>query len=151
MDTEDPLKLWQHLHGATTHFPIALVFMSVAFDMGALLFKKENWRIVGFWTLVACMILIVPAIASGLYGIYVDTGGKANFAAGGYNAVRTIQWHRNMSFFATGFLLIPTIWRVAKRDQLATDARVVCLCFVFLAMLFIAVAGYNGAYVPRGY
>lgn len=151
MDTEDPLRLWQHIHGATTHFPIALIFISVAFDLGALLFKKDNWRTVGFWTLVAGMILLVPAILSGLYGIYWDTTGKATFAAEGYNAIRTIKWHRNMSFFAAGFLLVPTIWRVAKRDQLTAVAQVICLLFAFIAVAFITITGYNGAYVPRGY
>ncbi|MBC8136591.1 MAG: DUF2231 domain-containing protein [Fibrella sp.] len=125
--------------------------MSVAFDLGALFFKKDNWRTVGFWTLVAGTILLVPAVASGLYGIYLDAGGKATFAAGGYDAERTIRWHRNMSFFATGFLVVPTVWRVVKRDDLANIARVACLLFAFVAMLFIAVTGYNGAYVPRGY
>ena len=151
MDNEDPLRLWQHIHGATTHFPIALVFISVAFDLGTLFFRKKNWRTVGFWTLIAAVILLVPSIASGLFGIYLDKGGKETFAAGGYNAVRTIQWHRNMGFFAAGFLVIPAIWRSVKRDDIAGTAYIVCIIFAAIAAGFIAVTGFNGAYVPRGY
>ena len=151
MDTEDPLRLWQHLHGATTHFPITLVFVSAAFDAGALLFKKANWRTVGYWTLIVTVIMLVPAMASGLYGIYVDANGKATYAAEGYNHARTILWHRNMSFAATAFLIIPAIWRTVKRDDLATAAHIVCLLFVLIGVAFISVVGYNGGYIPRGY
>ena len=151
MDTEDPLRVWQHLHGATTHFPIALVFVSAVFDAGALLFKKTNWRTVGYWTLMATVIMLLPVVASGLYGIYVDAEGKDRMTNGGYNVARTILWHRNMSFFATAFLLIPAIWRTAKRDEITTAARVVCLLFVVIGAAFIAVVGYNGGYIPRGY
>lgn len=151
MFKDDPISLWKHIHGAVTHFPIALLFMSVAFDLGALLFKKANWRTVGFWTLVAAMVLIVPAIASGLYGIYLDADGKSYLASGGYMPDRTIKWHRNMSFFAAGFLIVPTLWRIIKKDDLTKVAQVICLLIAFIAMLFVTVTGYNGAYVPRGY
>lgn len=151
MDTEDPLRLWQHLHGATTHFPIALVFVAAAFDTGALLFKKSNWRTVGYWTLIAAVIMLLPAMASGLYGIYLDANGKATYAAEGYNHARTVLWHRNMSFFATGFLAIPATWRTAKRDELPNAARIVCLLLLLIGAGFIAVVGYHGGYIPRGY
>lgn len=163
MDTEDPLRLWQHIHGATTHFPIALVFVAAAFDTGALLFKKPSWRTVGYWTLIAAFVMLLPAMASGLYGIYLDATGKATYAAEGYNHVRTIKWHRNMSFFATGFLAIPAIWRTMKREGSAvpllddrdtrpeTVRHIVCLLLTLIGAAFIAVVGYNGAYIPRGY
>ena len=151
MDTKDPLSLWQHIHGATTHFPIALAFISAIFDAGALVFRRPNWRTVGFWTLITALVLILPAIASGLYGIYLDSGGKEKWASDGYNHVRAIIWHRNMSFFAGGLLFVAATWRVIKHDDLTMVARIVCLLLAIAATVFVGVTGYNGAYLPLGY
>ncbi len=72
MATKAPARLWQHLHGATTHSPIALVFVAAAFDTGALLFTKKNWRTAGYWTRIAAVIKLPPTMASEPYGIYLE-------------------------------------------------------------------------------
>lgn len=71
VDNKDSLRLWHHIHKATTHFSIVLVFVP-AFDTGAPLFEKTNWRTDGYRAPMATVIMLPPTMASGLFGIYLE-------------------------------------------------------------------------------
>ena len=146
---EDPIGLWQHLHGATTHFPIALAIASLAFDLGAVLFKKDVWRTVGFWLVMGAAVACVPAIASGLYYIYADAKGLANVEAMG--DVTTVTNHRNVSLVAGSLLIFLALWRAAAKDSLNKKALAVYLILAVLMVSGIGYAGYLGGYLGHGY
>lgn len=150
MENEDPINLWQHVHGAITHFPIALVFAALAFDLGALIFKKASWRTVGFWLLITAVIALLPAIGSGLYYVYLNPAGKNTLAQGGY-VMKTLLDHRNAALWGGGILLIPTFLRIRKRDDLSTGLYILCIVCVLVAAALIGFTGFKGAYVQRGY
>jgi mono/diheme cytochrome c family protein len=58
---------WAKLHGASTHFPLALVVLSLACDSAARLFPRaRGLAAVGAWTLLVGALGTLPAIASGL-------------------------------------------------------------------------------------
>ena len=66
-------SLWIKMHGGMTHFPIALVMASIAFDLGGLVVsdnaeksRRAGLRAAGFYTLVLGALSSFGAVASGL-------------------------------------------------------------------------------------
>ncbi|HEY3268866.1 MAG TPA: DUF2231 domain-containing protein [Armatimonadota bacterium] len=57
---------WSELHGAITHFPLALLMVSVAFDIGALALRKREWGTVGYWLLAVGAVSALPAALVGI-------------------------------------------------------------------------------------
>jgi uncharacterized membrane protein len=64
-------------HVALVHFPIALIFVSVAFDLLAL--RKQNLALVqaAYYTVIAAAIAAVPTVATGLLAWQLQFEGKA--------------------------------------------------------------------------
>jgi len=66
MDT----NLWVKAHGAMTHFPIALVLVSAAFDALGFAFagrpQARDFHAAGYWTMVIGALGSVGAVFSGL-------------------------------------------------------------------------------------
>ena len=141
---EDPIKLWQHLHGATSHFPIAGMILSFLFDFGATLFRRPTWRHVGFWTLIAAVVAAVPTVLTGLsaqYGWFGIEKWPADH----------LLIHRNLALFGSGVGLVLAIWRTVRKDALKGAEWFVYLALLAVATGLIGFTGYYGAYVARGY
>ena len=141
---EDPLKLWQHVHGASVHFPVALAVVSALFDLGALALRRDTFRTVGFWCLIAATVVAVPALLSGL------AGQLGWFGIEKWEAENLIR-HRNLAFVCSGALLVLSVWRIAARDRASTGARVLQILIAVAAATSAGWTGYLGAYVARGY
>jgi uncharacterized membrane protein len=153
MPQEDPIKLWQHLHGATIHFALALALVSAAFDLGSKLFGKKEWRTVGFWSLVVAVVLSVPAVLSGLWG---QLGW---FKMDKWEADHLLS-HRNIALIGSGALLALLLWRTLTADfgngRTGLDRRgqrdyTIYLVLVLLAAGAMGYTGFLGGYVARGY
>lgn len=153
MPQEDPIKLWQHLHGATIHFALALALVSAAFDVGSKLFNKKEWRTVGFWSLIVSVVLAVPAVLSGLWG-------QLGWFKGEKWEAEHLLSHRNVALGGTALLLGLLIWRVvtadfgssrSMQDRKAQGGYTLYLILVVLAAGAIGYTGYLGGYVARGY
>jgi uncharacterized membrane protein len=79
MNPFDPLSalLAKHAqHVVIIHFPIALFFMSVAFDFLALKRTNRNWGIVAYYNSAAAAIFTLPALATGLLAWQLQLEGK---------------------------------------------------------------------------
>lgn len=63
--------LWAKVHGATTHFPIALGFCSGALDVMAFSLRSDpratSLQAAAYWTLLLGAAGSVPAVVSGLF------------------------------------------------------------------------------------
>jgi len=57
---------WIHLHGAVTHFPIALILTALAFELASLIWKKPDFRTVSFWLVGIAALSSIPAVITGL-------------------------------------------------------------------------------------
>ena len=79
------------------HFPIGLWTTSLAWDAAALSFAKGSWWTLSYWSLVAGLVMALPAIGTGLVEfIRMEQG---------HPAVRTAIWHMSaMSGAAVLFL-----------------------------------------------
>ena len=153
MPQEDPIALWQHLHGASVHFALALAIVSFLFDLGSKVLRKPEWRTVGFWSLVVAVVLSLPALFSGLWG---QLGW---FKVEPWPA-ESILLHRNLAIGGSAGLAVLLLWRGLTRDfgvRTAPTERkgdtvyLVYILLSFVTALVIGYTGYLGGYVARGY
>jgi uncharacterized membrane protein len=141
---EDPIKLWQHLHGATSHFPIAGMILAFLFDFGSVIFRRPSWRCVGFWTLIAAAVVSVPTVLSGLSAQY------GWFGIEKWQADHLVL-HRNLALFGAGAAIVLALWRTVRKDDLKGGEWIAYLALLAVATGLIGFTGYYGAYVARGY
>ena len=79
MNPFDPLSALMAKHAqhvVIIHFPIALFFISVAFDLLALKRTDRNWGIVAYYNSAAAAIFTLPALATGLLAWQLQLEGK---------------------------------------------------------------------------
>ena len=55
-----------NLHPIFVHFPIAILALSVVFDLLSILLKKMDLERAGWWALLAGTVFLVAAIVTGL-------------------------------------------------------------------------------------
>lgn len=154
----DPIKIWQHIHGASAHFPIALMSMSFLFDLGGVVLRRPAWRTVGFWCLLVAAVVSVPLILSGF------TGQLGWFHQDKWEADKMLV-HRNVALAAGVLIFILTAWRASRErhhlsgaatpreHEIGMRAGELAAYLVILALSTVAVGytGWLGAYVARGY
>lgn len=147
MFTNDPLTLWQHIHGASSHFPIALLIFSALFDFGATILRRPEWRIVGFSALVIGALMTLPAVASGLTGFYGWFGISPYY----YDPKATsLLTHRTFALIGGGLSLFLALWRTLRRDKLAGVEWGLYLAAIALCVALISYVGLLGGWVARG-
>lgn len=147
MENQDPLQFWQHIHGGSSHFPIALVMVAFLFDLGATLFKKDSWRTVSFWCLIVASLAAIPAVLSGL------AGGNGWFGVEWANKEYSTKMpaHRQYALITTAILHIVTLWRIIRREKLQGAEWFVYLFFLLVATVLVGYTGWLGGYVGHGY
>ncbi len=126
-----PRLSWPELHGAFTHFPIALLITAMAFDLGGIALRRSEGRLISFWLLLVTVLMAIPALVSGWI-----TAGQLYPASDPDVVVR----HRAAAFATSGLALLLLAWRCAKRDQLVGPA-------LFFSIFLMAVAAAGAGYV----
>lgn len=100
---------WTALHGAITHFPVALLLAGAAFDVAATVRKKAEWRLVSFWMLALAVAMAIPSLATGWIA-----GGKIYDSRSSLPPI--FVWHRALAFITSGLALLLLMWRTKTRD-----------------------------------
>jgi uncharacterized membrane protein len=128
---------WDKLHGATTHFPIALLLFSTLCDFVSVTFKKlpfvRGLRLVSFYGLAVAALGSLGAVVSGIALTKGDLWGR------GY-----LGWHHRFVWPAFGLLVALAVWRLVVRDEISRVGLCVYLILMLLASGFVAAAGYFG-------
>jgi uncharacterized membrane protein len=128
---------WDKLHGAMTHFPIALLLFSTACDFVSVTFRKLSFarelRIVSFYGLAAAALASLGAVISGIALTKGDLWGRGYFA-----------WHHRFVWPAFGLLMALAVWRLVVRDAMSRAGLILYLVLMLLASGLIAAAGYFG-------
>ena len=128
---------WPEMHGALTHFPVALILISAFFETFAFLLKKDEWRKTSYLLLWMAVLLAIPTLVSGwltgqtlfgslpqLPGIFVD--------------------HRFAAFTTTTLALITLIWRASRRDNITGGERMAALVLLLVTAAVVGYTGYLG-------
>ena len=133
----DP-ALWPRLHGASTHFPVALAMAAALFDgLGALWLKssprKAQLHAAGFFTIILGALGTFPAVLSGLF----MTKGRLL----GHDA---LLFHHLFVWPAFAGLVGLAVWRALVGEQASPRAFAAYLTILFLTAGLMAGAGYWG-------
>ena len=106
-----------NLHPFLTHFPIALLTLSIVCECAALLLKREELSRVAWWSQLAGTIGLAAAVASGILAgqsVAIVPAGKPCF-----------ETHQELAFAASAVFAILLFWRIgsgtkrpAGRDKL---------------------------------
>jgi uncharacterized membrane protein len=128
---------WDKLHGAMTHFPIALLLFSTACDLVSVSFKKRSFapglRLVSFYGLAGAAVASVGAVISGIALTKGDLWGRGYFA-----------WHHRFVWPAFGLLVALAVWRLVARDATSRIGLYLYVALMLLASGLMAAAGYFG-------
>jgi uncharacterized membrane protein len=128
---------WDKLHGAMTHFPIALLLFSTACDFVSVTFRKLSFacelRIVSFYGLATAALASLGAVITGIALTKGDLWGRGYFA-----------WHHRFVWPAFGLLVVLAMWRLVVRDAMSRAGLILYLVLMLLASGLIAAAGYFG-------
>jgi hypothetical protein len=129
--------LWAKVHGATTHFPLALALCSGVFDgVGIALGDKPVARTLhaaGFWSLMVAAAGSIPAVFSGLALTKGDVLGHG-----------ALGWHHVFVWPAFALLVGSAAWRAAAGPAIGRGQLARYLFFVALVAASISIAGYWG-------
>jgi mono/diheme cytochrome c family protein len=130
---------WLKLHGAFTHFPVALLLTGAAFEVGAYLFRKAEWRTVSFWLLVAAVALALPSLVTG----WVTATGMFGSAWPGTPPI--FVQHRTLAIATSVIAALLLVGRVIRRDADASRGSAAAAVLVFvLAAVGAGFTGYLG-------
>ena len=128
---------WARMHGGATHFPIALLMVSVAFDHAGFWWRDElrrrEFRVLSFYSLLIAAAASPVAVLSGIVlskGIVLGTG--------------MLALHHYFIWPAFGLLVGLAVWRLVMREQASRRARGCYLALASIALAAMMSAGYWG-------
>jgi hypothetical protein len=102
---------WDKIHGAMTHFPIALLLFSTTCDFVSVTFRKltfaQELRLVSFYGLAVAALASFGAVISGIALTKGDLWGRGYFA-----------WHHRFVWPAFGLLVALAVWRLVARKSI---------------------------------
>jgi len=128
---------WARMHGGVTHFPIALIMVSVVFDAAGFWWRDEarrrEFRAIGFYSLLIAAAASPVAVLSGIAlskGILLGTG--------------MLALHHYFIWPAFGLLIGLAVWRLVVRERASRRAGGFYLVLASLTLVAMMTAGYWG-------
>jgi len=131
---------WVEIHGALTHFPIALLMIAAALEVGAAAFLLPRWRAISFWMVAGAALSGVAALISGLV--------TADGMEGGGGPL--MPTHRLAAYGAVAVAIIVTAARARERDRTAPRAAPALMAAVVIAASLVGLTGYLGGRMVFG-
>ncbi|EDY18270.1 hypothetical protein CfE428DRAFT_4054 [Chthoniobacter flavus Ellin428] len=138
-------SIWSNLHGASTHFPIALMLVSAFCDCASLLFsqaeqKQRALRSAGTITLVLGALGSYAAVFTGLVMTRWQVWGHA-----------TLLRHHQFVWPAFALMVGLATWRLVARRNPGDKLPRAYVVLMLLAAAFMSGAGYwGGEMLNRG-
>jgi uncharacterized membrane protein len=134
---------WDQLHGAMTHFPIALLLFSAACDFASVVLHKfafaRELRRVSYYGLAFSAIASVGAVVSGIALTNGNMWGRSD-----------LGWHHRFIWPAFGLLVALAVWRLMVRDEMSRTGLWLYLILMFITSGLMAAAGYFGGEMLLG-
>src|SRR5580692_3203975 len=135
--------LWARMHGGATHFPIALLLVSVVFDHAGFWWRNETrrreFRTVGFYALIIAAAASPFAVLSGLA-----------LSRGKLLGAGALAMHHWFVWPAFGLLIGLAVWRLVVRENASRRAGVRYLVVATLTVAAMMAAGFWGGEMILG-
>jgi len=132
----DP-SIWSKLHGASTHFPIALMLASTLCDGISFLGKNREWR-------QNCRFAATVTMVLGALGSYAAVVTGVVMSQGQVWGHATLLRHHQFVWPAFGLMTGLTAWRILARNQPSQKAAAVQLLLMILTSALMSGAGFFG-------
>ena len=117
---------WPRFHAAVNDFPAALLLVTVLFDIGAWVTKRESLKAAAVWTLWAGVIGGWVAVLAGLQAEQAIEHGEAIH--------ELMETHETLALTTMGIFTVVLAWKLYRRAKL-TSAEEVGLRVLSLAGL----------------
>jgi uncharacterized membrane protein len=131
---------WPRVHAALNDLPAALLLVAALFELLALATRKESFRQVSFWTLIAGAVGGVAAVLSGLQAEESIAHGDA--------VHRVMKTHELLGFITLAIFGVLAVWRIWRERRMGTVERALALALALGgAGVLIATAAYGGRLV----
>lgn len=116
-------------HSAINDLPIALLLMSVAFDISGSWTKRESLKAAGFWCLVVGAAGALLTLISGLRAeASIEHGGAVHMV---------MERHKTMAIAVTVMFSALAAWRIWRRGRMGTQERPTYLAAVVMSALIL--------------
>ena len=124
------------IHPLTVHFPIALLFTSVFFDLLGIITESKNFRQTGFWLLI---LGLIGGIIAAIFGF----GSEEMVEAMG---VPEAAVDRHETFAITTLIMFGVLLMIRWwiRNRWSARDRVIYLCVAMLGLLILGATGFYG-------
>ncbi len=136
-------SLWIKMHAGMTHFPIALVMASIAFDFASLVVsesadtsRRAGLRAAAFYSLILGAVSSFGAVVSGLVISHGETWGRGNLAR-----------HHTFLWPAFGLVIALAVWRLVVGNRASRRAFKLYLAVSVITGAVMGTAGYWGGEV----
>jgi uncharacterized membrane protein len=134
---------WDQLHGAMTHFPIALLLFSAVCDFASVALHKfpfaRELRRVSYYGLAVSAVASVGAVISGIALTNGNMWGRSD-----------LGWHHRFIWPAFGLLTALAVWRLIVRDEMSRTGLWLYLTLMLITSGLMAAAGYFGGEMLLG-
>lgn len=129
--------LWAKVHGATTHFPIALIFVAAACDTAALwLWHRPAaalLRAAGLGAVGLAALACVPVVISGLMLTHGNAWGQG-----------PLRRHHGFVWPAFALVVGAAAWRALTRREATRSSHATYMLVAYALAALFAGAGYWG-------
>lgn len=125
-----------NIHPMFVHFPIALIFVTVAIDFIGLILKKERFMFAGTITSLFALAGAVGAVVTGL----IAEDSTWHPAA----VHEMLETHELMGYIVLGLVAVLAIFRLAMHDKLTEKMGWVAFGIGIVTIGFITYGGYLG-------
>ncbi|HSE67773.1 MAG TPA: DUF2231 domain-containing protein [Gemmatimonadales bacterium] len=124
------------LHAVLNDFPVGLLIAAVIFEILFLFTKRDSFRIVAYWTLIAGVIGAGLAVLSGL--------GAEDRIAHGEAVHEIMEEHEELAFITTGIFAVVALWRLWRERVMSRGERMAALCLALVGSGFLVSTGQHG-------
>jgi uncharacterized membrane protein len=101
---------WPRFHAAVNDFPAALLFVTVLFDIGAWVTKRDSLKAAALWTLWAGVIGGWVAVLAGLNAEKAIEHGEAIH--------ELMETHETLALTTMGIFTAVLVWKLFRRSKL---------------------------------
>jgi uncharacterized membrane protein len=123
-------------HPKVVHFTIALFTVSVLLDLLGIVFKKEKFKIAGWYNLVLAGTAAIITVITGLLA-------EANVAHNDA-AHEIMEKHETIGYMVLGFILVLLIWRIMLKGNFPQKLSVVYLGLALAGLGTMFTGAYYG-------
>ncbi|HET6272029.1 MAG TPA: DUF2231 domain-containing protein [Bacteroidota bacterium] len=131
-----------NIHPLIVHFPVALLTVSLVFELLGVALKRDDLERTAWWLLLAGCVGLGGAVATGLLAektVMIPAEVSSQF-----------ETHQEMAFLATTAYAIIILWRISNKTLLPQGMRSMYLLLTVAALVAIWVGAWFGGEMVYG-